>query len=167
MRWPDCPSPLFVVVGKPNLQSQNECGQLSLESEHDLSSARFVRLFSILFLCLAVVACRTPSSTISFPASKSVTPFRAVIEDVHRNSVRASDGNDYLAIAILLRRDDGTLVNIVIDRATLTQAAFAQGLVKGRAYEWPKAFTDFKQKTQQTQRTNYRNSSWASPSTTN
>ncbi len=90
-----------------------------------------------------------------------------MVENVRLNEVHAPDGIAYLAVKIQLRRADGVLMTIATDRATLTQAAFAQNLVKGRAYQWPKAITDFKQEMKQTQRSNYRKSSWASPSTTN
>jgi hypothetical protein len=126
-----------------------------------------VRLFAILLLFVSVVACRTTAPTISFTKLNSAAPFHAVVENVSLNEVHASDGADYLAVKIQLRRSDGALVTIATDRATLTQAAFAQNLVKGRFYQWPQAITDFKQEIQQTQRSNYRKSSWASPSTTN
>jgi hypothetical protein len=64
---------------------------------------------------------------------------------VHLNAVRASDGNDCLTVRIQLRRSDEATVSIATDRATLTQAAFAQNLMKCRAYQWPKAITDFDQ----------------------
>jgi hypothetical protein len=149
------------------MQATKDCGQLCLESEADLSSARFVRLFAILFLCVSVCACRTPAPTISFATVNSTAPFRAVVENVCLNEVRASDGTDYLAVSIQLRRKDGVLVTIAADRATVSEATFAQTLVKGRAYQWPKAITDFDQEMKQTQRSNYQKTSWASPSTTN
>ena len=90
-----------------------------------------------------------------------------MVENVSLNEVHVSDGVDYLAVKIHLRLADGALVTIATDRATLPQAGFAQNLVKGRAYDWPKAFTDFEQEIKQTQRTNHRKSSWASPFTTN
>jgi hypothetical protein len=126
-----------------------------------------VRLFAILFLCVSVCACRTTDPAISFKEANTSAPFRAVVENVRLNEVHAPDGIAYLAVKIQLRRADGVLMTIATDRATLTQAAFAQNLVKGRAYQWPKAITDFKQEMKQTQRSNYRKSSWASPSTTN
>jgi hypothetical protein len=153
---------------EPQLYGQwKDCGQLWLESERNLSSARFVRLFAILFLCVLVCACRTAAPTISFSAAKSAAPLRAVVENVRLSEVRASDGTDYLAIKIQLRRADGTTVTIATDQATLSQAAFGQHLVKGRVYDWPKAITDFQQEIKQTQRSNYRKPSWDSPSTTN
>jgi hypothetical protein len=122
---------------------------------------------AILFLCVSVVACRTPSSTVSFTTAKSAAPFCAVVENVHQNEVRASDGTDYLAVRIQLRRSDGATVTIAADRATVSQVAFAQNLVKDRVYQWPQAFTDFEPEIKQTQHLNYRKPTWASPSTTN
>ena len=84
-----------------------------------------------------------------------------MVENVSQNEARASDGTDYLAVSIQLRRADVVLVAIAADRATVSEAAFAQNLVKGRAYQWPKAITDFKQKMKQTQRSNYQKTSWA------
>ena len=126
-----------------------------------------MRLFAILFLCFLVVSCQTPAPALSFTAVNSAAPFRAVVKNVRLNEVRASDGTEYLAVSIQLRRADGAQVTIASDRATVSEAAFAQNLVKGRAYQWPNAITDFKQEMKQTQRSNYRKTSWALPSTTN
>jgi len=87
------------------------------------------------------VACRTPVPTITFAEAKVAAPFRAAVENVQLSEVRSTDCTDYLAIKIRLRCENGATVTIASDRATLSQAAFAQGLVKGRVYEWPTAIT--------------------------
>jgi len=89
------------------------------------------------------------------------------VESVRLNEARVSDRADYLAVKIQLRRADGALMTIATDRATVSEAVFAQNLVKGQAYQWPKAITNFKQEMKQTQRSNYRKSQWDSPSTSN
>ena len=74
---------------------------------------------------------------------KSLPPFTASVENVQLSKIHSPDGTDYLAVEIRLRRDDGAKVVITTDRATLTQAAFAQNLVSDRAYKWPQVITDF------------------------
>jgi len=96
----------------------------------------------VLALLLFGCACRN-SQNLSFAEAKHSKPFQAVVENVEMHEVRGSDHTGYLAVEIRLRREDGTLVTIATDRATLMQSAFEQNLTNGASYLWPKAITDF------------------------
>jgi hypothetical protein len=108
----------------------------------------------ILVAVLCVVGCvvSQPKQSLSFAEVKAFPFFAALVEDVQLNKNHSSDGTDYLAVEIRLRRDDGAKVVITTDRATLTQAAFAQNLVSGRVYKWPQVITDFEAETKLIQR---------------
>ena len=100
-------------------------------------------LILIAGLCAVGCVVAQPKRSLSFAELKALPFFTASVEKVQFRTIHGSDGADYLAVEIRLRRDDGTKVVITTDRATLTQAALAQSLVSGRVYKWPQVITDF------------------------
>ena len=79
----------------------------------------------------------------SFEEAKRSQPFQAVVEGAEVHTERRWGRSGGLKVEIWLRRQDGALVAITADQATLTELALALDLTKGAAYEWPKAITDF------------------------
>ena len=72
------------------------------------------------------------------PEARLLPPFLAVVEDVQRHQVQ-----NRLALAIRLRKGDGSRLTINEPQATLTEAAFAEFLQPGHSYIWPGVFTEF------------------------
>jgi len=101
--------------------------------------SKYIPAFAILFVACA---CRH-SRSLTFDEAKRFQPFQAVVEGAEVHTGRCWGRSGGLAVEIRLRRQDGALVAINADRATLTELALALDLTKGAAYEWPKAITDF------------------------
>ena len=100
-------------------------------------------LILVAVLCTAPYVVTQPKRNLFFAELMVLMPFTASVENVQFNKNHSPNGTDYLAVEIRLRRDDGAKVVIETDRATLSQAAFAQSLLNGQIYEWPKVISDF------------------------
>ena len=83
------------------------------------------------------------SQSLTFDEAKCCQPFIAVVEGTEVHAGRCWGRSGGLVVEIRLRLQDGALVAITTDQATLTELALALNLTNGAAYEWPKAITDF------------------------
>jgi len=101
--------------------------------------SKYIPIFALLFVACA---CHH-SQSLTFDEAKSCRPFKAVVEGTEVRAGRCWGRSGGLAVEIRLRRQDGALVGISTDQATLTELAFALDLTNGAVYLWPNAITDF------------------------
>ena len=101
--------------------------------------SNYIPAFAMLFVACA---CRH-SQSLTFDEAKCSRPFKAVVESTEVLAGRCWGRSGGLAVGIRLRREDGAIVAIATDQATLTQLALALNLTNGAAFEWPKAIADF------------------------
>lgn len=132
-----------------------------------ISILQMKRLILVAVLCVVGCVVAQPKRSLSFAELKSLPPFTALVKDVQLSKNHSPDGTDYLAVEIWLRREDGSKIIITTNRATLTQAAFAENLVGGRIYKWPNVITDFEAEMKLIQYSNHVNIARASSPTKN
>ena len=96
------------------------------------------------FIAMFFIACACRHiQSLTFDEAKRSQPFQAVVESTEVHAGRRWGCSGGLAVEIRLRREDGALVAITTDRATLTELALSLHLTNGAAYLWPKAIVDF------------------------
>ena len=100
---------------------------------------KYIPAFAMLFVACA---CRH-SQSLTFDEAKRFHSFLAVVESTEVQAGRCWGRSGGLAVGIRLRREDGALIAISTDQATLTELALVLDLTNGAAYLWPKAITDF------------------------
>lgn len=101
--------------------------------------SNYIPAFAMLFVACA---CRH-SQSLTFDEAKCCQPFIAVVEGTEVHAGRCWGRSGGLAVGIRLRREDGALIAISTDQATLMELALVLDLTNGAAYLWPKAITDF------------------------
>ena len=96
----------------------------------------------ILAMFFVACACRHIQS-LTFDEAKRSEPFQAVVESTEVHAGRRWGCSGGLAVEIRLRREDGALVAITADQATLTELALTLSFTNSSTYQWPKTITDF------------------------